>query len=150
MRSSLSHPARTFAAMGIFYEFTRVTDQVVAEIAADPDTVEDIIERSGGKRADVDKALQELQELLSRARVRVDVMMGEELAPTDAYELVSVWSAGEVAHSAEILAATPFEQLAEFVEDAEEAEYLRLNYAELVAFFVGAAEAGSGAVLTAS
>lgn len=142
--------------MGIVVSFERVSEAQLAQILADPvncwDVMDDGRDRSSEPDGYLDKAWQDLSELLESAGTGIDLVADGDLI--DGSEYLFSWSSALVRRTAEKLRGTPFTTLTAYAEaaTADEAElrYLRQYYDVLVKFFGSAAAAGSAAVMSMS
>ncbi|WP_280420671.1 DUF1877 family protein [Nocardia carnea] len=142
--------------MGIVVSFNRVSEVQLAQILADPDNYWDVIDdgryRSSEPDGYLDKAWEDLSDLLGSAGTGIDLISDGDLI--DGSEMLFSWSSALVRRTAERLRDTPFTTLTAHSEAAafDEAElgYLRQYYDVLVKFFGSAAAAGSAAVMSMS
>jgi hypothetical protein len=141
--------------MGIVYGFHRVTAAEYDRVLADPTGVDVVLaaDRPADAKLYLDKSLWDLQILLDRAEVNVDLLFtGAHVARK--WDQVSVWSAEDVASAAVCLRDVPFDRLARHIGDppganplrTEDADYLGHYYESLVRFFVATAETRSPAI----
>ncbi|MCX5213513.1 YfbM family protein [Kitasatospora sp. NBC_00240] len=152
--------------------FTPLTPEELARATEDPAWAEEFLDAYYDHDGDediepeafdgyLDKAWAGIQFLLDAADATVELDMGGY--PIDD-ESLSGWTVEDVRRTAERLRELPWERLAEHYDPARmaerevypdvwqvdpegELEYLRVHYATLVAFFDGAARAGSAAIL---
>lgn len=132
--------------------FNRVSEAQLAQIAADPDRYQEVIDDPDSTEPDgyLDKAWSGLQELFMSSGTLLFLTGGELI---DGSEDLFYWSPALVQRTAEKLRNTPFATLAAHYEAApddadDELDYLHQHYDVLVKFFDSAATAGSAAVMS--
>lgn len=151
--------------MGLTMSFTRVTPEELERAVHDQPWAMKLVEFLGelddpGEPAgNLDKSWDGLQYLLDRAGV--GVRLQDDGVPINEDHTIAGWRVDNVRQTAELLRATPFEELAGFFDpaemtehevypsfwDADDLEYLRGNYQTLVEFFEATAGAKSAAIM---
>lgn len=142
--------------MGAVMDFTKVTPEELAWAERHPDELEEFLAakaESAGLDGYIDKGWREIQEAFDAAGVAVDLRMGGDFM--DEEGVYFSWSQQQVAATAELLKAAPFEWLrphfdAEVIESESVLRYTEGCYRTLVAFFTAAAAAGAAAIMTFS
>ncbi|MFJ6676802.1 DUF1877 family protein [Actinosynnema sp. NPDC091369] len=146
--------------MGMTLSFTRVTPEELDRAFADPEWAREHVADEDVPYCFLEKSWAGIQFLLDAAGVRVDLY--EDGEPVDRRSALFGWTAAAVAAAAELLSATPFEVLAAHYDpeklseqdvypmnhlwDADDVEYLRGHYRDLVTFFEETAAAGGAAI----
>ncbi|GEM33749.1 hypothetical protein NN3_47560 [Nocardia neocaledoniensis NBRC 108232] len=148
--------------MGLVYVFSRITRAEAALLAEAPDAADELLESLHGREdlpsGDLDKAWDGLRCLLTAA-LDFDLLREDETSTRE--DCLTVWSPDEIAIAAAVLAATPFDHLAEHfspelmddegaLPDIWDQEwslgYLRDAYDVLRIFFTHAATTDSAAL----
>lgn len=146
--------------MGMTLSFTRVTPEELDRAFEDPEWAAEQVDDEERPNCFLEKSWAGIQFLLTAADVDVDLY--EDGDPIDEECTLLGWGQRKVAKTAELLAAVPFEVLEGHYDpealskegvypmrhlwSAEDVEYLRENYAELVEFFAQAAASGGAAI----
>ncbi|MBB5960601.1 hypothetical protein FHS29_007229 [Saccharothrix tamanrassetensis] len=146
--------------MGMTLSFTRVTPAELDRAFEDPEWAREHLDDEELPYCFLEKSWAGIQFLLDAAEVRVDVY--EDGDAIDEECTLFGWSDSMVAEAAKALSATPFEVLAGYYDprklsekdvypmkhlwDADDIDYLRYNYQDLVAFFEETAASGNAAI----
>ncbi len=142
--------------MGAVMSFTKVTPEELAWAERHPDELEEFLlakEEAAGPDGYIDKGWREIQEAFDAADIEVDLRWDGDFM--DEEGVYFSWSQRQVAATAELLKAAPFERLrphfdAEVTESESALEYAEGCYGSLVAFFADAAAARAAAIMTFS
>jgi len=140
--------------VGAVTNLHRVSDEKLAELIADPSGLNEYLSSSGHDQPSgyLDKSIYDLQALLMAAKIPVWLapieMPGEPITFGNS-EICFGLSSPKVAEIAGHLRTTTFEALASHSStDADELDYLRGNYENLVLFVEDASSRGLAAILT--
>ncbi|MEJ2853273.1 MULTISPECIES: YfbM family protein [unclassified Saccharothrix] len=146
--------------MGMTLSFTRVTPEELDRAFEDPDLAEEFVEDESRPYCFLEKSWAGIGFLMRAAGVDVDLY--EDGDPIDEEATRWGWSAPMVARTAKALSAVPVEVLVSHYDpaklsaegvypmrnmwDADDLEYLRENYVDLVEFFQETAAVGGAAI----
>lgn len=151
--------------MGLTMSFTRVTPEELERAIHDQPWAMKLVEFLGELDSpdepdgELDKAWDGIQYLLDRAEV--GLRLQDDGVPINEDHTIAGWRVDSVKAAAQLLRATPFDELAGHFDpaemtrrevyplfwDADDLEYLRGNYERLVSFFEASARAKSGAIM---
>lgn len=151
--------------MGLTMSFTRVTPEELERAVHDQPWAMKLVEflaeldDPDEPTGYLDKSWDGLQYLLDRAGVGLRLQDGG--VPINEDHTIAGWRVDDVRRTAELLRATPFEDLAGCFDptamtehevypsywDSDDLEYLRGNYVRLVEFFEATAGAKSAAIM---
>lgn len=146
--------------MGMTLSFTRVTPEELERAFEEPDLAEGFVEDESRPYCFLEKSWAGIGFLLRAAGVDVDLY--EDGDPIDEEAVRFGWSGDVVVRTAEALGATPVEVLVSHYDpaklnaeevypmrhlwDADDLDYLRDNYVDLVRFFQETAAVGGAAI----
>ncbi|MFE9749009.1 DUF1877 family protein [Saccharothrix saharensis] len=146
--------------MGMTLSFTRVTPEELDRAFEEPDLAEEFVDDENRPYCFLEKSWAGIGFLLRAAGVDVDLY--EDGDPIDEEATRFGWSGDMVARTAKALGATPVEVLVSHYDpaelsaeevypmrhlwDADDLDYLRDNYVDLVRFFAETAAVGGAAI----
>lgn len=146
--------------MGMTLSFTRVTPEELDRAFENPDLAEELVDDENRPYCFLEKAWAGIGFLLRAAGVDVDLY--EDGDPINEEATWFGWSEDDVARTAKALSATPVEVLVSHYDpaklsaegvypmnhlwDADDLDYLRYHYVDLVEFFEETAAVGGAAI----